>query len=71
MIKSEYQQPSFTFSTCYADYDVSYENHTVGDEKWVIGINYKNGALGKFQCPIDWSREYIFGWLVRMEIDNI
>ena len=70
---SSYQQPSFKFETNVAKYDVEYQNHTIGEEKWLVKVSYdsQDKVRGIFELPISWSREYVFGWLSRMELSDV
>ena len=73
MIENKYQQPSFKFETNIAKYDVEYKDWEEGKEMWVVNVTYNSyeRVIGHFELPISWSREYVFGWLSRMEINEV
>lgn len=70
-IKSKHQQPSFKFQTSIAEYEVNYTDEVKGEEEWVVSVKYLKGVTGIFRIPIDWSREYVFDWLSRMEENSL
>lgn len=72
-MQNAYQQPSFKFETNIASYNVQYQDSSVGEEKWVVDVKYNSSenVFGRFELPITWSRELVFGWLSRLEINEI
>lgn len=66
-----YQQPSFKFQTSDANYDCQCDTHIEGQEKWIIEVEYIGGGTARFTLPIEWDREYVFGWLSRKEWNQI
>ena len=56
---NKYQQPSFEFKTNVAKYDVEYFNYQVGEEKWLVKVEYNSSenVRAVFELPIAWSRE--------------
>lgn len=68
-----YQEPSFKFETSVAVYDVQYDDTTLDDKKWKVRVEYKleKNVIGNFELPIMWSREYVFTWLSRLEINEV
>jgi hypothetical protein len=65
--------PSFKFETNIAKYDAEYVDYRIDAEHWHVIVTYKcsENVSGQFKLPITWSREYVFGWLSRLEINEI
>jgi hypothetical protein len=72
-MKNTYQHPSFKFETNIAKYYAEYSDEIIDAEHWnvVVQYNHSDNVSGQFKLPITWSREYVFGWLSRLEINEI